>query len=680
MEQTVQTIGLIVAAGFILFSIDDLIWDIVNIMRIIRFGKPDRLPFEQLDAVPPKLLAVMVAAWHEDNVIWDVIENMLASLQYPQSMYHVFIGVYPNDEATIRVVRRLEAAHPNVHLVMNTRPGPTCKADNVNNIIRFIKRFEQEKKWRFSSVTIHDSEDVVHPYELKLTNYLLGSYDVLQFPVIPLQKMPTLKTVFEQMTIGTYADEFAENHYRTMGSREAMSAVVPSAGTGYALSHAILDSFGDAPIFPEDSLTEDYKLSLILAKKGFRTHFVLEKLPRLMDGGTIRWDYVATRSFFPDTFHTAVRQKTRWIYGITMQSFKLSEVFKPSAMGLAGRYSLYKDLKAKLSNLIVLPGYLVFAYYIASLFIGIPVMYPKHTLAYALCVFLTFMMVLRQFMRAVSIVNFYGLKSMAVSCLFPPLMPIRLVWGNIINITATLKAWKLYLLGVSVGKKHKKVAWSKTDHTFLQKSVLVRYHRNLGDVLLEKQFVDADNLLLALKASRKENVRIGEVLLREGLVTEAQLAQAVASVRHLPFVNDISAYTGGPAARFDDAALKRLMVYPILQTKTGYVLAVTEATDLHALPEALGLDPKDCRFVYTTKHGILAALSGKTEGIAAYRAVSGFYADGFITWEQAVLAIDNYASVPDILLSMGLKAVPRASEEHTAYKEFPPAAHRTVSF
>ena len=79
--------------------------------------------------------------------------------------------------------------------------------------------------------------------------------------------MPTLKNIFNSMTIGTYADEFAENHYRTMNTREAMSAVVPSAGTGFVISHQILDAYGDEPIFPEDSLTEDYKLSLTLAQR-----------------------------------------------------------------------------------------------------------------------------------------------------------------------------------------------------------------------------------------------------------------------------------------------------------------------------------------------------------------------------------------------------------------------------
>jgi adsorption protein B len=130
-------------------------------------------------------------------------------------------------------------------------------------------------------------------------------------------------------------------------------------------------------------------------------------------------------------------------------------------MGFAARYSLYKDMKAKVSNLMVLPGYLVFIYFLLSLILPLPVMYPQHSFAWGLCVLLTFMMVFRQTMRAAAISSFYGLRSMAVSCLFPPLMPIRLVWGNIINMAATLKAWKLYFLGA--GKRKKRRTYITTE-------------------------------------------------------------------------------------------------------------------------------------------------------------------------------------------------------------------------
>ncbi len=648
------------ALSFIFFSIDDLIWDILNIVRKIRRGVSGRLPIERLDSVPPKLLAVAIAAWHEDNVLQAVIDNMVASIQYPASMYHIFIGVYPNDEKTISVVRALEKQYENVHMVVNEKPGPTCKADNINSIIRYIKGYENERRWRFASITIHDSEDVVHPYELKLTNYLLESYDLLQFPVIPLQRLPKLRNVFSNMTLGTYADEFAENHYRTLGSREAMSAVVPSAGTGYVISHAIIDSFGNEPICPEDSLTEDYKLSLTLAEKGFNTHFVLEKVPRLMDNHTVRWDYVATRSFFPFTFKTAVRQKTRWIYGITMQSAKTTEMFRSSRMGFAGRYSLYKDLKAKLSNLVVLPGYMVFIYFIVSLFLDIPVMYPKGTLSYTLCVFLTFMMVFRQLMRAVSITNFYGFKSMAVSCLLPPLMPVRLVWGNIINMTATFKAWKLYFKGTTTKKKKGKVAWSKTDHTFLDKQVLYRYYRNLGDVLLEKQYIDVSTLSDALQISRDHDLRLGEVLQRRGMVTDQQLTEALAYVRHGISISNIAAFEADLAADFNRILLEKLLIYPLLKTREGYVFAKAESTDEAKITKALGLTDKSTRFVYASKSGITDALNSQSSAASvAYQTVASYLTSGSITWEQAVLALDNYAYCSDILGYMGLTGTRR---------------------
>ncbi len=663
MEQAVQMIGLIVALCYILFGIDDFFWDVLNIVRKIRNGETKQLPFEELDAVPPKLLAMMVAAWREDNVIEPVIDNMLASLQYPQSMYHIFIGVYPNDEPTVSAVKRLTEKYANVHMVINCKPGPTCKADNLNNILRFIRQFEKERQWRFCSVTVHDSEDVIHPYELKLTNYLIDTHAALQFPVIPLQKMPTVKTILSDMTTGTYADEFAENHYRTMGTREAMSAVVPSAGTGFVLSRRILDDYKGQQLFPEDSLTEDYKLSLLLAKRGYPIHFVLEKVPRLMDNNTVRWDYVATRSFFPDTFETAVRQKTRWIYGITMQSVRSADILKESKMGFAARYSLYKDLKAKASNLMVLPGYLVFLYFILSLVTPLPMMYPQGSFAWGLCILLTIMMVFRQTMRAVAIANFYGLKSMIVSCLLPPLLPARLAWGNIINMTATFRAWRLYIWGSGTKRKSRKVAWSKTDHTFLQKHVLYRYYRTLGDVLLEKQYVDVVTLSQALAKSRREGVRLGETLLDNGDVTEEQLMEAVAGSQHKLFVRNLNCFGSRLAADFDRERLKTLLMYPLLRTDGAVVFAVTDRTPVDQIPEQLGIPADCCHFAYTTARNILQALDAENEEPALYQQVSGLLHSGQLTWEQAVLALNRHQAADNILVYMGLDSIRENAHE-----------------
>ena len=134
-----------------------------------------------MDSLPPKLLAMVIAAWREDNVLGDVINNIIASTHYPKSMYHIFLGIYPNDAPTLAVANELAEKYENVHVIINEKNGPTSKAQNINYVIKQIKQFELERQWSFASITIHDSEDVVHPFELKVTNALLDKHPVLHF-------------------------------------------------------------------------------------------------------------------------------------------------------------------------------------------------------------------------------------------------------------------------------------------------------------------------------------------------------------------------------------------------------------------------------------------------------------------------------------------------------------------
>lgn len=657
IEFRIQLVGLIVVLCYIIFNIDDVIWEIVHLIKKRRVdSEADRVSMESLEAIPSKLLAVIVAAWNEDSVLEPMIENMLASAHYPESMYYVFLGVYPNDDATVAVAKRLERKYKNVHMVMNVHAGPTCKADNINNVIAFIKQFEADRGWRFSAIIVHDSEDVVHPYEFKVANFLLERYDALQFPVFPLQRMPTLKNFFRGMTSGTYADEFAQNHFRIMGMRDTMSAIVPSAGTGFVISHRILDEYENEPLFPEDNLTEDYKLSLILAEKGFHVHYVLEKVQRLLDNSTVKWDYIATRSIFPATFKKAVQQKTRWIYGITMQSITFTDIFKPSELSFAGRYTLYRDWKAKIVNLLVLPGYLVFIYFIVSSFVSLPIMYPVSTFTWRACILLTTIMIFHQITRVIAIQHIYGFRSVVFACLLPPLMPIRLIWGNIINLSATLCAWKQLFFGTQKGNKKKKVAWHKTNHEFLEEHVLHRYHRNVGDVLLEKGYLDSDTLQVILDQSLKEGCRLGDALLQSGAVTEEQLMTAVASSQHRLFVKNISSFTCDIADDFDKEWLEQSLVYPLLKTKNGYVMAETNFTQADVY-ENLEFEGIEIHTVYTTKTKILDSIHG-TDTVKGYLNIdfiTELLMQDKITWQQAVLALDNQDFTPDILGYMGLK-------------------------
>ena len=66
----------------------------------------------------------------------DVITNFLNTTDYPKSMYHLFVGVYPNDPRTVETVKKAGKIYPNVHAVINNMDGPTTKAQNINHIIK----------------------------------------------------------------------------------------------------------------------------------------------------------------------------------------------------------------------------------------------------------------------------------------------------------------------------------------------------------------------------------------------------------------------------------------------------------------------------------------------------------------------------------------------------------------
>lgn len=584
--------GLFLVIIYLLIGFDDFIWDIISIFRTIFSKKVE--PEVDLEAVftyDPRLRAVMIAAWQEANVIEGVIKHFVNTTIYPSSQYHVFIGLYPNDLETIEAVRRLELLYPNVHAIINELPGPTTKAQNINYLMTQIIEFEKERNWTFASFTVHDAEDVVSPFELRLSNYYLNFHDGIQFPVFPLIEYPTFKNFFKNITSNTYADEFAENHYLTMVFRDKVKAFVPSAGTGFVLNRDIILDSNDLAFLPKDALTEDYQLALNLyvQKKDFK--YLLDTMPYVDDNYKVKQAFVATRSMFPNNFKQAVRQKKRWITGITMQSINLKTVFKLKNLSLAGRYSLYRDQKAKIGNLIAFIGYPVFIYFIASLFIDLPTIYPKYSLSYYLGLFVTVMMIERQAFRMLSMYKVYGAKSAFFSSLFPPVLSFRYIWGNVINFCATLGA---YLDRYKKPKDHKeskhkakkKVKWDKTDHTFLNEATLKRFYRRIGDILVKRNYITAKDLSKVLIAIRdnKDTRFIGNYLLNQGLVNEAQLLNSLADLNDTIFIEDenLLKYSNIDFIEFSREDLISEFVLPIFKQDETIVFAISYRTSLEA--------------------------------------------------------------------------------------------------
>lgn len=205
-------------------GIDDLYLDLLYWLQRRKYKK--KLPdFSDMFDKPEKPIAIFLGAWNESSVIGRTLSYAVRNLNYTN--YRFFVGCYPNDPETIRVVQEISKKEPRIIPCINNLDGPTTKADNLNTL--YAGLIEYEKHYgAFDVILVHDAEDFIHPNSLKLYNFLLGykGYHAVQIPVIPIKSK--LGKLFHR----TYCDAFAEVHTKDMIVRQAMGTFIPFAGTG----------------------------------------------------------------------------------------------------------------------------------------------------------------------------------------------------------------------------------------------------------------------------------------------------------------------------------------------------------------------------------------------------------------------------------------------------------------
>ena len=83
---------------------------------------------------------------------------------------------------------------------------------------------------QFAGIVMHDSEDLIHPLELKLFNKLVDIYDFVQLPDYSFSRP------IGSLISGLYMDEFAEMHTKDLEVRQRLSGVIPCAGVSACFS------------------------------------------------------------------------------------------------------------------------------------------------------------------------------------------------------------------------------------------------------------------------------------------------------------------------------------------------------------------------------------------------------------------------------------------------------------
>jgi len=399
----------------------------------------------ELDRTPERRIAILVPLWHEAGVIERMLERNLAAIRYRS--YDIFAGVYPNDQPTMDAVYQAARRHPRLHLAMCSRNGPTSKGDCLNNAYRRLRQFEAAHGFRFEIVMMHDAEDLVHPESLRLVNHFSREYEMVQIPVLPLP------TAWGEFTHGNYCDEFAESQFKDIPVRQRLRGFLPSCGVGTGFDRDALDRLGrerGGMIFNPESLTEDYEAGFRLHAMGCRQVF----LPIRMEAT----GPVATREYFPSSFRSAVRQRSRWVAGIALQGWEQHGWQAPWRQC----YWFWRDRKGLAGNLLSPVANLLFLYGCASyaaaacgghtwgLGSQIP---PRLAAVYSLTLSIS---TVQMAMRIGWSARVYGWRFAAGA-------PLRMPWANLVNCAATAAALAQF---ARARLTRRALVWRKTEHVY----------------------------------------------------------------------------------------------------------------------------------------------------------------------------------------------------------------------
>ena len=443
-------LALFSGVGFLLFGLNDLAVDAVyfgrRIWRSLTVYKRHRRAYASYYVFNknPGFMAIFVPAWDESEVIAPMLRTMVRRLDYDD--YRIFVGHYRNDPATAAAITSV--ADERIVAVRVEADGPTTKAHCLNQLYDALIAYEIEAGHTAKAIVLHDAEDVVHRFELRIFDGLIDRAAVVQLPVLPLIDAQS------RWIAGHYCDEFAEAHAKELVVREAVGAAIPLAGVGCAIERSALAKLAamhEGRPFAGTSLTEDYEMGLRIGSLGGKTIFV--RIPAQPGEPGV----VATRGHFPATLGAAVRQKARWLGGIALAGWDRMGW----GGGLGERWMRLRDRRGPFAALLIVAAYLAALLWsqlwLATL-LGAPVEVRIDPMLARLLSVNAWLLAWRVLMRAAFTASVYGVEEGLLS------MP-RLFVGNLIAVLSAFRA-------ISLHSRGRTPRWDKTQHVFPSEAML----------------------------------------------------------------------------------------------------------------------------------------------------------------------------------------------------------------
>ncbi len=133
--------------------------------------------------------------------------------------------------------------------------------------------------------------------------------------------------------------------------------------------------------------------------------------------------------------------------------------------------------------------------------------------------------------------------------------------------------------------------------------------RQLADILLDARLVDDEQLAAAYDEHERVGRSLGRILVEQGVLTEAQLVQALSAQIGLPFVDLSDAAVDLHAVTLISASVcRRHAVLPIALEEGRLVLAMSDPGNVFALDDVRSLTGLESRVVVATRDDLMTAI------------------------------------------------------------------------
>ncbi len=132
----------------------------------------------------------------------------------------------------------------------------------------------------------------------------------------------------------------------------------------------------------------------------------------------------------------------------------------------------------------------------------------------------------------------------------------------------------------------------------------------LGELLIERAGISEEDVQRALRVAQQQKIRIGDALLRAGVVNEEQVARALCTQLRLPFVN-LSKARLSPAtvALLDRELVEQFRVIPVKKDGAGLIVAIDDPDRMMTLDDLRFRSGTEFRCALTTPAAFREALA-----------------------------------------------------------------------